>query len=79
MSRPRPGGEPGRRDGIPGPGRGRLTPPYPPGPAGNPAGPLSLTCLACGQPPRRDDIMSWWACPCRVWVTDEDLARQEAR
>lgn len=42
---------------------------------GGPAVPPDLICPACGQPVTRQDHMSRWACACRTWVTDEQLAQ----
>lgn len=42
---------------------------------GGPAIPADQICPACGQPITRRDDLSWWACACRTWVTDEQIAR----
>jgi hypothetical protein len=37
-----------------------------------------MICLRCRRRIRRDWTRSWWACACRVWATDEHLARGDS-
>jgi hypothetical protein len=32
-----------------------------------------MLCLRCRAPVRRVEHMSWWACACRIWATDEQI------
>jgi hypothetical protein len=35
-----------------------------------------MICLHCSTLIRYVWVLSWWACACRVWATDEQHTRQ---